>query len=88
MSKLLTEKETQLCQSGFMHMVDNGYGKISTLDDVLKLIGAHAEFCRREEIIGKMSRVPYDPESAASRNAVIKLAELIEMRLSDDSRRA
>ncbi len=50
----LTPTETKLIADGYRHMVDLGYGRLDTAQDVLKVLAVALEGARREQRISKM----------------------------------
>ena len=44
----LTSDEISLIDRGYRHMVDNGYGKLEGVAQVLRVLAVHIEYARRE----------------------------------------
>ena len=80
MTTLLNEKENEMIRLGYIHMLDNGYSKIRTMDDVLRFIAAQAAFAKREQRIANIEHCNEELPKA-HRDAIIGLAELLEERL-------
>lgn len=52
---MLTPEEIKLVNSGFGHMVDPGYGKISTAEDVLRVLEVRLLRGKREVAISRLT---------------------------------
>jgi len=48
---MITQAQTNLVKTGFGHMVDNGYSKIETVNQVILAMEVHLERARREKRI-------------------------------------
>jgi hypothetical protein len=60
----MTAEQINLVQTGFSHMVDNGYGKIESLSDVILSLEVSLEYARREARISAAHGM--DNEGAAT----------------------
>jgi len=48
---MLNQAEVKLIQDGYFHMVNNGYSKLTTPQDIVKVLEANLEYFKRQKSI-------------------------------------